>query len=64
MAGYFTYQYFGSKKEIKFLENSVLGPVEWLGKHSFEIYMVHQPVIYGILELLFFLCGNPQFEGV
>ena len=37
---------------MQLLEESLFAPVEWLGRHSFEIYMLHQPVIYAILELL------------
>ncbi len=37
---------------MQLLEKSLFSPVEWLGRHSFEIYMLHQPVIYAILELL------------
>ncbi len=58
MAGYFTFRYLNGKKRMRFLEKSVLWPVEWLGKHSFEIYMVHQPVIYAILELIFWVRGK------
>lgn len=54
-AGYFMFQYLNKKRMMRFLEKSVLRPVEWLGKHSFEIYMVHQPVIYGILEVVFWV---------
>lgn len=52
LAGYFTYHLFYKKRGMQLLEKSVLRPVEWTGKHSFEIYMVHQPVIYAILELV------------
>ncbi|MDE7479614.1 MAG: DUF1624 domain-containing protein, partial [Lachnospiraceae bacterium] len=50
MTGYFTFRYFSKKKVMLYFEKSLLRPVEWLGKHSFEIYMIHQPIIYGILE--------------
>lgn len=52
VAGYFTYQFVSDKKGMLFLQKSVLYPIEWIGKHSFEIYMVHQPAIYIILELI------------
>lgn len=55
MTGYFAFQYLRGKRAMKFLENSILKPVEWLGKHSFEIYMVHQPVIYAVLEFVFWM---------
>lgn len=53
VAGYFTYQIFHGKGIMRIFESSVLHPVEWLGKHSFEIYMVHQPVIYAVLEIVY-----------
>ncbi len=53
MAGYFAWRVLGGKKIMRFLENSLLRPVEWLGKHSLVIYMLHQPVIYAVLELVF-----------
>lgn len=58
MAGYFTFRFFSGKGILRIFENSALRPAEWLGKHSFEIYMLHQPVIYGMLELVFRVCGK------
>lgn len=52
-AGYFTYQMLCGKRIMQFLEKGALRPLEMLGKHSFEIYMIHQPVIYAVLELVF-----------
>lgn len=57
MAGYFTFRILCGRRIMQFLEKSALRPVEWLGKHSFEIYMVHQPVIYAILEAVFWMRG-------
>ena len=37
---------------MQLMEKGALRPVEWLGRHSFEIYMIHQPAIYAILEAL------------
>lgn len=57
-AGYFLFRFLQGKQALAFLERSALRPVEWLGKHSFEIYMLHQPVIYGIMELIFSARGR------
>lgn len=57
MAGYFTFRFLSGKRVMQYLEKSILRPVEWLGKHSFGIYMIHQPVIYAALELAFWACG-------
>ncbi|MDE7323997.1 MAG: DUF1624 domain-containing protein [Lachnospiraceae bacterium] len=54
-AGYFLFRFVNGKRVMALLENSALRPVEWLGKHSFGIYMVHQPVIYAVLEILFWM---------
>lgn len=35
------------------LRRSVCAPLGWLGRHSLVIYLLHQPVIYGGLLLLF-----------
>ena len=35
------------------LRRSVCAPLGWLGRHSLGIYLLHQPVIYGVLLLLF-----------
>lgn len=52
LGGYFTYRLVYDKRVMHFLEKGVLCSPEWMGKHSFEIYMVHQPALYVILELL------------
>lgn len=53
ITGYFTFRLISEKKCMHIFEKSVLPPAEWLGKHSLGIYMAHQPVIYGVLELVF-----------
>ena len=53
-AGYFLHQMWkqGKIPDAKCLDKKI--PIlTWMGKHSLLIYMAHQPVIYGILEILF-----------
>lgn len=51
MAGYFTSLCLGRKNRMGWLVKSAIRPVEWMGKHSLVIYMVHQPVLYVSLEI-------------
>lgn len=52
VTGYFLYNIAASRNLLRHLENQKLsGPwwLRWLGRHSLIIYMLHQPVIYGVL---------------
>ena len=51
--GYFAYGCFEKWKLLRFLSCVRLKPLEWIGKNALIIYMLHQPVIYGVLYLIF-----------
>ena len=41
------------RARVRPLRRSVCAPLGWLGRHSLGIYLLHRPVIYGVLLLLF-----------
>jgi len=45
-AGYFTNRYFVRKDYMHYLNARTIRPLEWLGRHSMIIYILHQPVLY------------------
>lgn len=53
--GYFAYSFLMRKNKIDILSAFSCRPLEFIGRHSLEIYMIHQPVIYSVLLILFSL---------
>ena len=53
LSGYYLFLLLNKSKILGMFEKSMIMPLEWIGKHSFVIYMLHQPVIYLVLELIF-----------
>jgi uncharacterized membrane protein len=49
-AGYFLYRVLRPKAK-NLLYASVCSPLGWVGRHTLPLYMLHQPVIYGILNI-------------
>ena len=53
LSGYFLFRLLNKMEMLGVLEKGILFPIERIGKHSFIIYMLHQPVIYLVLALIF-----------
>ncbi len=53
VTGYFLFHIFRRKKLMKIRSYKGIGVLNWLGQHSLFIYLLHQPVVYGILYLIF-----------
>lgn len=52
-AGYFFHGVFEKFRWMRPLSVNLLPPLQFIGKHTLPIYMIHQPVVYGILYLIF-----------
>ena len=51
-AGYFLYGIVG-RQRMEPLHCSVCPPLGWMGRHSLVLYLLHQPVILGVLTVAF-----------
>ena len=48
-AGYYLHKAVG-RRRMELLRHSVCPSLGWMGRHSLLLYMLHQPVIYGVLS--------------
>ena len=51
--GYFAYSSFKKWNWLKILSCVRCKPLEWVGRNALIIYMLHQPIVYGALYLIF-----------
>ncbi len=51
--GYFVYRLMEKQGWLKGLSAISCKPLEFLGRHALLIYLVHQPLIYGLCHLIF-----------
>ena len=53
IAGYFVYTVLKKKDCLNWAKKGICPPLGFAGRHCLLIYMLHQPIIYGICLLLF-----------
>ena len=53
VTGYFVFRILNERNLLGFLVGRRIPPLEFIGKHTLPIYMIHQPLIYGICWLIF-----------
>ncbi len=58
MTGYFVYRIFEKKQWMDVLKVGKIKPLEVLGKNSLLVYMVHQPLVYGVLMIVYGVIGR------
>lgn len=51
LSGYFGYRIMEQRDRLTILQRKTIRPLEWIGQHSLPIYLLHQPVLYVLLQL-------------
>ena len=55
ICGYFLYGIFAKRGWLKIFAHKSICPLEFIGRHALIIYLVHQPLLYAIAEVINFL---------
>ena len=58
IAGYFLFRIFSENGLLRTLKSPRIKPLEWIGRNTLIIYLLHQPIIYGALHVLFSIIRN------
>ena len=53
LTGFFLHHIFKRNDWLKIFETHICKPLEWIGQHSLPIYVIHQPIIYSVLMIIF-----------
>lgn len=52
LTGYFLYQFLKEKELLQKLPDICFLPFEWLGRKSLLLYMLHQPLVFAVLNIV------------
>ena len=53
ICGYFVFKVFKKYNTLKIFKGKNVPIINFIGRHSLLIYLLHQPLIYGVLSLIF-----------